>query len=339
MTTLRDFTPVFDAYATFEESVLDQLMARLDALEEADMDEAAAQAEQLERLQQVIDLRLARFERLMARRPFLANNVALRPRGAKETKVADWRRRVALYDNASAHHLTERTYATALRHLDPAKASPDDLAALWIAYARHYIDRHPTGAAGYRLACDVFERALEVPYKTVHALGDVWIAYAEAALAHDAGGEAEAVRLLQRATSPLSARRVTYADATLPPQQRVHKHLKLWYHYLDLVESLCLPDDSDDEAGDAAGAPAVDPAAIHRVRDAYDQLFHLRLATPQLIHNYAAFLKGHHYFEAAFRAFERGIAMFTWPIVFELWNTYLTTFIERYVGHMPMWVS
>lgn len=33
-----------------------------------------------------------------------------------------------------------------------------------------------------------------------------------------------------------------------------------------------------------------------------------------------------------FQAYERGIALFRWPNVYDIWNTYLTKFIDRYGG-------
>lgn len=33
-----------------------------------------------------------------------------------------------------------------------------------------------------------------------------------------------------------------------------------------------------------------------------------------------------------FQIYERGVAMFKWPNVFDIWNTYLTKFIHRYVS-------
>uniref|UniRef100_A0A915EKA3 Pre-mRNA-splicing factor SYF1 n=1 Tax=Ditylenchus dipsaci TaxID=166011 RepID=A0A915EKA3_9BILA len=38
------------------------------------------------------------------------------------------------------------------------------------------------------------------------------------------------------------------------------------------------------------------------------------------------------YFEEAFKAFEKGIGLFRWPLVFDIWNIYLTKFINRYGG-------
>ena len=38
------------------------------------------------------------------------------------------------------------------------------------------------------------------------------------------------------------------------------------------------------------------------------------------------------YFEEAFKAYEKGISLFKWPYVYDIWNTYLTKFLERYKG-------
>ena len=32
-----------------------------------------------------------------------------------------------------------------------------------------------------------------------------------------------------------------------------------------------------------------------------------------------------------FQAYEKGIGLFRWPLVFDVWNIYLTKFIDRYV--------
>lgn len=48
--------------------------------------------------------------------------------------------------------------------------------------------------------------------------------------------------------------------------------------------------------------------------------------------NYGLFLDEHNYFEEAFRAYEKGISLFKWPNVYDIWNTYLSKFLERYGG-------
>ena len=52
----------------------------------------------------------------------------------------------------------------------------------------------------------------------------------------------------------------------------------------------------------------------------------------QIIINFGLFLEENKYFEEAFTAYERGVSLFKWPIVFEIWNTYLAKFIKRYVS-------
>ncbi len=38
------------------------------------------------------------------------------------------------------------------------------------------------------------------------------------------------------------------------------------------------------------------------------------------------------YFEDSFQIYERGIALFKWPHVKDIWQAYLTQFVERYKG-------
>ena len=39
------------------------------------------------------------------------------------------------------------------------------------------------------------------------------------------------------------------------------------------------------------------------------------------------------FFEEAFQVYERGIALFKWPHVKDIWNAYLSQFVERYKGN------
>ena len=39
-----------------------------------------------------------------------------------------------------------------------------------------------------------------------------------------------------------------------------------------------------------------------------------------------------------FQAYEKGIALFRWPNVFDLWNTYLSKFIDRYVSTLYVYM-
>lgn len=84
VTTVRDFTQVFDAYAQFEELSLSKRM------------EDASKEEQVpEEVEVDIEVRLARFEYLMERRLLLLNSVLLRQ---NPHNVAEWHKRVQLYE-------------------------------------------------------------------------------------------------------------------------------------------------------------------------------------------------------------------------------------------------
>ncbi|CAA7029605.1 unnamed protein product [Microthlaspi erraticum] len=56
----------------------------------------------------------------------------------------------------------------------------------------------------------------------------------------------------------------------------------------------------------------------------------LRVATPQIILNYAQLLEENSYFEDAFKVYERGVKIFKHPHVKDIWVTYLSKFVKRY---------
>jgi pre-mRNA-splicing factor SYF1 len=71
---------------------------------------------------------------------------------------------------------------------------------------------------------------------------------------------------------------------------------------------------------------------LESTKAVYDRIFQLKIATPQIVVNYAAFLEEHQYYEESYKVYERGIALFGYPVAFELWNIYLTKFMNRYGG-------
>jgi len=94
-------------------------------------------------------------------------------------------------------------------------------------------------------------------------------------------------------------------------QARLFKSLKLWSFYVDLEESL---------------------GTVESTKTVYDKILELRIANAQIIVNYASFLEENKYFEESFKVYERGVELFTFPVSFEIWNTYLSKFVKRYVG-------
>lgn len=63
-------------------------------------------------------------------------------------------------------------------------------------------------------------------------------------------------------------------------RRALHRSLRIWTLYVDLEESL---------------------GTFESVRAVYDRILDLRIATPQIIINYAMFLEENKYFEEAFK--------------------------------------
>ncbi|KAJ9583376.1 hypothetical protein L9F63_022283, partial [Diploptera punctata] len=288
VTTVRDFTQVFDAYAQFEELSLSKRME--DAANNLNPTE-----EEIDDIE--LELRLARFEHLMERRLLLLNSVLLRQ---NPHNVHEWHKRVKLYEGKP--HEIINTYTEAVQTVDP-KLAVGKLHTLWVAFAKFYEENSQIDDARV-----VFEKATHVPYSKVDDLASVWCEWAEMEIRHE--NFDEALKLMQKATV-MPPRKVAYHDESETVQMRLYKSLKVWSMYADLEESF----------GTFKSCKAV-----------YDRIIDLKIATPQIIINYGLFLEEHKYFEEAFRAYEKGIALFKWPNVYDIWNTYLTKFLKRYGG-------
>ncbi|XP_018572055.1 pre-mRNA-splicing factor SYF1 [Anoplophora glabripennis] len=286
VTTVRDFTQIFDAYAQFEELSLSKRMEEVANLtnptEEDDTD---------------LELRLARFEHLMERRLLLLNSVLLRQ---NPHNVQEWHKRVQLYEGKP--HEIINTYTEAVQTVDP-KLAVGKLHTLWVEFAKFYENNGQIDDA--RL---IFEKATHVPFVKVDDLATVWCEWAEMEIRNE--NYEEALKLMHKATV-LPSRKVAYHDDSETVQARLYKSLKVWSMYADLEESF----------GTFKSCKAV-----------YDRIIDLKIATPQIIINYGVFLEENCYFEEAFQAYEKGISLFKWPNVYDIWNTYLTKFLKRYGG-------
>uniref|UniRef100_A0A8C4M374 Pre-mRNA-splicing factor SYF1 n=1 Tax=Equus asinus asinus TaxID=83772 RepID=A0A8C4M374_EQUAS len=280
--TVRDFTQVFDSYAQFEESMI---AAKMETASDSGQDDVD------------LELRLARFEQLIARRPLLLNSVLLRQ---NPHHVHEWHKRVALHQGRPREIIN--TYTEAVQTVDPFKATGKPH-TLWVAFAKFYEDNGQLDDARV-----ILEKATKVSFKQVDDLASVWCECGELELRHE--NYDQALRLLRKATA-LPARRAEYFDASEPVQNRVYKSLKVWSMLADLEESL---------------------GTFQSTKAVYDRILDLRIATPQIVINYAMFLEEHKYFEESFKAYERGISLFKWPNVSDIWSTYLTKFIARYGG-------
>ena len=306
--TVRDFTQIFDAYAESSENVISFMM---EDLEDDEEDENAPPKEDQEA---EIDQRMLEFEKLMERRPFLVNDVMLR---RNQDDVQEWEKRVVLWGENDEEIIA--TYKKALEIINPRKATAN-LHRLYIHFAEFYEDGGSQGRKqpgsmerDVTSARQIFERAIKVPYKRVDDLAEVWCSWAEMELRN--GNYNEALRVMARATSSPSSQskiqNVSYYDDSLSPQTRLFKSLKLWSFYTDLEEAI---------------------GTLESAKHAFDRILELKIANAQTIINFAQFLEEQHYYEDAFRVYERGVELFTYPVAFELWNVYLSKFVARYGG-------
>ncbi|XP_043940382.1 pre-mRNA-splicing factor SYF1 isoform X2 [Protopterus annectens] len=281
--TVRDFAQVFDSYSQFEESMIVAKMEAISEMGESEDDD--------------IDLRVARFEQLINRRPLLLNSVLLRQ---NPHNVHEWHKRVQLFEGKPREIIS--TYTEAVQTVDPFKATGKPH-TLWVAFAKFYEENQQLEDAR-----TIFEKASKVNFKQVDDLASVWCEYSEMEVRNE--NYDQALQILKKATA-IPAKKAEYFDTAEPVQNRVYKSLKVWSMLADLEESL---------------------GSFKSTKAVYDRIIDLRIATPQIIINYAMFLEEHNYFEESFKAYERGISLFKWPNVFDIWNTYLSKFIERYGG-------
>ncbi|XKL67317.1 hypothetical protein PGB90_002808 [Kerria lacca] len=96
-------------------------------------------------------------------------------------------------------------------------------------------------------------------------------------------------------------------------QEIYQKSLKIWSMYADLEESL---------------------GTFQSCKAVYDRIINLKIATPQIIVNYASFLKDNKYFSLEFQvcSYEKGVSLFKWPNVYDIWKMYVTKFLDHYKG-------
>lgn len=304
--TVKEFSVVFEAYTQFEQSML---AAKLEAAEEEE-DEGGARKNGMDKISKKFldefwlndeddtDLRMARFERLLDRRPELLSSVLLRQ---NPHNVEEWHRRVKLFEKDPARQVA--TYVEAVKTVDPMKAVGKPH-TLWVAFAKMYEKHNRLDSAE-----DIFKRATQVNYKAVDHLASIWCEWAEMELRHS--NFDKAIELMRQATAEPSVevKRRAAAEGNEPVQMKVHKSLKLWSFYVDLEESL---------------------GTLDSTRAVYERILDLRIATPQIILNYAYLLEEHKYFEDAFKVYERGVKIFKYPHVKAIWVTYLTKFVQRY---------
>ncbi|KAI3446719.1 hypothetical protein Pfo_003384 [Paulownia fortunei] len=296
--TVRDFSVIFDAYSQFEESMLSIKMETLDDSDGKDNEENGEKREEDDRLD---------IEKLRKRiDSFWYNNdndVGLRL--ARLEYLMDRRPELAngVLLRQNPHNVEQWHRRVKLFEGNPTKQI--------LTYTEAVRTVDPTKAVGkphtlwvafaklyesYRDVSNarvIFYKSVQVNYKAVDHLASVWCEWAEMELRQ------------KKITGALELMR----RATAEPSVELHKSLRLWTFYVDLEESL---------------------GSLESTLAVYERILDLRIATPQIIINYAKLLEDNKYFEDAFKVYERGVKIFQYPHVKDIWITYLSKFVKRY---------
>lgn len=300
-TTVKDFRLVFEAYLHFENAMIDVELGEHGDAEENTLGQGCWLADRDDG-----DMALARLERLLERRPELLNRVQLRQ---NPHDVQAWHARAKLFDEDPARKVA--TYVEAVKTVDPAKATGKPPPhTLWLAFAKMYEDRGLLDSAR-----EVLRRATQASFKAADHLAAVWCEWAEMELRqHNAN---RAIELIRQATSEPSLevrRQVAAGVGETVVQTKLHRSLKLWCFYADLMETHGSPEST---------------CAV------YDRMHELGIITPLLVLRHASLLQEHKRFEDAFRVYERGVRTFKYPHGEAIWAAYLTKFVERHGASKP----
>jgi pre-mRNA-splicing factor SYF1 len=312
VTTVRDFSVVFDAYVKVEESILVSKMQLMESRDDNNPNNNNGSEDT--DLAREVDMRMSRMEYLLDRRPLSLNSVVLRQ---NPHNVNEWLNRALLYKGNN-----KKIVATLYEGIDAVdmSISSGKSSLLWITLATHYNNEEND----LEKARSTWKQATQVPFKHVDELANVYCGWAEMEMRLECYTEAlevmqQAVKEPRSSRDQRSGRAIAqgrgvrseeYFDGILA-MDKVYKNAKVWGLYLDLEEAI---------------------GSVDTCRAAYDRCMELKVITVQMCLNYALYLEEHKYFEDSFRVYERAVDMFSFPHVKVVWITYIDKFIERYQG-------
>jgi pre-mRNA-splicing factor SYF1 len=301
VSTARDFGVVFDAFAKYHESMIS---AEIEFLNDENEEEDDEEEEEEDGSSDELDARMAQLELLLEQRELLMNRALLR---RNQSDVNYWLRQASLLATKPMEAI--ECYETAVKSIDPSEACNGRLGDLWISYAQYLqSDRCDKNVAEAR---KVLQRARAVEYRLTEELAAVWCAGVELEL--KARKFNEAFKMIQQGVRQVGIdedKDENGAKITVC-RRRLFKDRMLWALCLDLEENL---------------------GTIATARAAYDRCISLKVASPFTVLNYANMLTENKYFEDSFRAFEKGLSLFSFPHASPIWTVYLQSFVDRYGG-------
>jgi pre-mRNA-splicing factor SYF1 len=347
VTTVRDFTLIFDSYLKCEENILMATMREAEELEQEihsqggegeDGDGAEEGREEgdgaeeenkrlLTSLNNEIELRLARLEYLTERRPILLNSVMLRQ---NPNNVYEWHKRIKLYRGDIPRMLM--TYMEAIKTILPSQAY-GKLSTLWLGLGKLYEDN-----SDLHNCREVYKKATstEIEYQTIDELAYLYCQWGEMELRHEeyfnalnilkhAAIKKPKLSLIKKKQSYHEIGKLKISSKSgegeggggflmtggTSVHDKLHRNVKIWSFYLDLEESF---------------------GSLESCRAAYDEMIELKIITPQILLNYTKYLEEHHFYEDSFHIFEKGLILFSFPSLRIIWLEYVQKFLARYEG-------
>lgn len=306
--TVKDFTFLFDMYTEFEQSYI----LHLESLIEEDPEN--------EYLIQEADFRMEFLEDFIDNRSILLNDMKLRQ---NPNNLDVWFNRIDIYENEKNDvGKLLNTFVEALTTLNPLKVmsvtNKYKLSDFWIRYTSVY-----SKSNDIRTASLIYSKAVKSQFKTPDELSNIYISWSEMLLEN--GEDEESINLIQNILSTvpdqLENNHIDYHDQSLSVQTRIHKSMKLWTFYLDLLESMIEDDQSIEE----------NQIYITKITKGYEQIIELKIANPHTILTFTKFLQDNKYWEKSFEIYELGLSIFhNFKVKFEIWNQYLTSIIKYF---------
>ena len=305
ITTARDFGVIFNAYSKFEEQLIsiptneDSEDIEIDDQINNLVDQVFAEIETIhvdlhrEKVSNSLSNKISRLENLLHRRPFLLSNVLIRQ---NPHNVYEWLNYIMCCE--FDEYLTVQTFTEAVTTIDPQKAF-GKLNKLWVEFAKFYEKKGDLDSAN-----TIFDKAVKCNFKTVEEQAGIWCEWAEM---HIRNGNIDSARAILK---HVCTKRIDKKSKNTVISHPLYSQ-KVWSFYVDLEENFGTEAD---------------------VKSIYQSMIDFKMASPLNILNYAAFLERCKEFEEEFKVFERGVHLFTWPHVYDIWMTYITRFVEHYGG-------
>eukprot|EP01053_Blabericola_migrator_P004377 Blabericola_migrator_1__4376@NODE_234_length_11037_cov_77_854421_g199_i0_p2_GENE_NODE_234_length_11037_cov_77_854421_g199_i0NODE_234_length_11037_cov_77_854421_g199_i0_p2_ORF_typecomplete_len796_score164_80Suf/PF05843_14/8_4e05Suf/PF05843_14/62Suf/PF05843_14/0_00023Suf/PF05843_14/6_2e13Suf/PF05843_14/4_7e07TPR_15/PF13429_6/3_6e02TPR_15/PF13429_6/1_5e02TPR_15/PF13429_6/2_7e02TPR_15/PF13429_6/0_047TPR_15/PF13429_6/38TPR_15/PF13429_6/9_2e05TPR_15/PF13429_6/34TPR_MalT/PF17874_1/6_2e03TPR_MalT/PF1787 len=303
-----DFKVVFESYARFLEAGIVALQSHGGSVLEIKY--------QIQKLESLLDSREDFLSSVRIRRNpndvyEWLNRIKLfcrTPRTPAPSENSEISKATMTKENISNPLKVIQTFSEAIQTVDPLN-STGLTSLLWIEWAHFYelFDEVDEARA-------VLERACKATHKNLDSLVLVWCERVELELRHEQ--DEQALRLARAAVKKPVIPKVTedrdLTDNDLqddPLHFRLHRSPKLWALCASLEESF---------------------GTFQAMRAAYDKMFDLKVITVPQILCLGEMLEKKSLFEDAFKTYERGVHLFRWPHLNDLWIVYLSKFVSRY---------